>query len=69
YKQGDIWLLYAKYQDKGYTQTSTYVIDADKSKVTTKWTKKGRLFIYETLKKEGILPLIERDVENAEGAN
>ncbi|EGQ1709774.1 phage antirepressor [Staphylococcus pseudintermedius] len=26
YKQGDIWLLYAKHQDKGYTQTSTYAL-------------------------------------------
>lgn len=61
YKQGDIWLLYAKYQDKGYTQTSTHVIDADYSRVSTKWTQKGRLFIYELLKQHGILPLIERE--------
>lgn len=61
YKQGDIWLLYAKYQDKGYTQTTTHVIDADKSRVSTKWTQKGRLFIYELLKQEGILPTIERE--------
>ncbi|OLN21454.1 phage antirepressor Ant [Domibacillus antri] len=61
FKQGDLWLLYAKYQDKGYTQTSTHVIDADHSKISTKWTQKGRLFIYELLKREGILPLIERD--------
>lgn len=63
YKQGDIWLLYAKYQDKGYTQTSTHVIDADKSRVTTKWTQKGRLFIYDLLKSKGILPVIEREEE------
>ncbi len=61
YKQGDIWLLYAKHQDKGYTQTHTHVIDADKSKVQTKWTQKGRLFIYELLKQQGFLPLIERE--------
>lgn len=61
YKQGDIWLLYAKYQDKGYTQTTTHVIDADHSKVSTKWTQKGRLFIYDLLKREGILPMIERE--------
>ncbi|HDT8463085.1 TPA: phage antirepressor, partial [Staphylococcus pseudintermedius] len=53
YKQGDIWLLYAKHQDKGYTQTSTYALDEKHSKVTTKWTQKGRLFIYELLKNKG----------------
>ncbi|MFD1266848.1 phage antirepressor KilAC domain-containing protein [Paenibacillus motobuensis] len=63
YKQGDIWLLYAKHQDKGYTQTTTHVIDADKSRVSTKWTQKGRLFIYDLLKREGILPVIERECE------
>jgi anti-repressor protein len=61
YKQGSIWLLYAKYQDKGYTQTSTHVIDADKSNITTKWTQKGRLFLYDLLKQQGILPMIERE--------
>ncbi|MGS4104012.1 phage antirepressor [Staphylococcus pseudintermedius] len=60
YKQGDIWLLYAKHQDKGYTQTSTYALDEEHSKVTTKWTQKGRLFIYELLKNKGILPSIEK---------
>lgn len=63
YKQGDIWLLYARYQDKGYTQTTTHVIDADKSKVQTKWTQKGRLFIYSLLREQGILPLIEKENE------
>lgn len=61
YKQGDIWLLYAKHQDKGYTQTHTHVIDSEKSRVSTKWTQKGRLFIYDLLKNNGILPLIERE--------
>ncbi|MCD3219471.1 phage antirepressor [Mammaliicoccus sciuri] len=60
YKQGDIWLLYAKYQDKGYTQTSTYALDEEHSKVSTKWTQNGRLFIYDLLKDEGILPTIEK---------
>lgn len=62
YKMGDTWLLYAKYADKGYTQSRTHVIDADKSKINTYWTQKGRLFIYDLLKsKKNILPLIERE--------
>ena len=65
YKQSGVWLLYAKYQDKGYTQTHTHVIDPEKSKPLTKWTQKGRLFIYETLKREGILPMIEREYKEA----
>lgn len=60
YKQGDIWLLYAKHQDKGYTHTSTYALDEEHSKVTTKWTQKGRLFIYDLLKDNDILPTIEK---------
>ncbi len=60
YKQG-IWLLYAKYQDKGYTQTSTYPVgDGTETKPLTKWTQKGRLFIYEIFKQHGFLPLIEQ---------
>lgn len=60
FKQGDIWLLYAKYQDKGYTQTSTYALDEEHSKVSTKWTQTGRIFIYNLLKEQDILPLIEQ---------
>ena len=59
FKQGDTWLLYQKHADKGYTQSTTHVIDEEKSRMLTKWTQKGRLFIYELLKDENILPLIE----------
>jgi prophage antirepressor-like protein len=62
YKQGDVWLLYQKYADKGYTQSKTHVIDDERNKFHTYWTQKGRLFIYDLLKgKKGILPLIERE--------
>ena len=64
YKQGDIWLLYQKYAEHGYTNTRTNVIlDAERNphtKIHTYWTQKGRLFIYELMKSNGILPLMER---------
>lgn len=65
FKQGKIWLLYQKYAEKGYTSTKTHTYPADDGEVHTKvhtyWTQKGRLFIYEQLKGEGILPIIERE--------
>ena len=66
YKQGQIWLLYAKYQDKGYTQTYMHTVDSETSKPHTKWTQKGRLFIYELLKRHGIVPMIEREYKEAQ---
>ena len=63
YSHGGVWLLYQKYADKGYTQSTSHVIDDEHSRLLTKWTQKGRLFIYELLKGDGILPLIEQDVK------
>src|SRR5699024_3955669 len=47
YKKGSRWYLYHKYQDKGYTQSKTYAINAEETKDHMYWTQKGRLFIYE----------------------
>ena len=66
YKQGDQWLLYQKYANQGYTQSKTYALDNNKSRMHTYWTQKGRLFLYDLLKSEkGILPVIERGEANA----
>ena len=54
------WLLYQDYAGKGYTQTRTYLISEQTTAMHTCWTQKGRLFLYETLKSWGILPLIEK---------
>ena len=62
YKQGSIWLLYAKYQDKGYTHSKTYVNeDTNKSFSSTQWTQEGRLFLYNFLKECGIVPIMEKE--------
>lgn len=64
YKIGDQWFLYQKHQDKGYTSSDTvYITHKDgtkSSKMNTKWTQKGRLFLYNLLKDNGIVPMIEK---------
>ena len=54
------WCLYQDYAEKGYTQTKTYSYSENRVCVHTCWTQKGRLFLYEFLKSNGILPLCER---------
>lgn len=65
FKQGDTWVLYSKYQGNGYLKAKTHnYADADgvqHSKEHSYWTQKGRLFLYDLLKQEEILPLIERE--------
>ncbi len=65
YKQSGQWLLYSAHQNKGWTHSETINITRSDGRpdvvMETKWTQKGRLALYEILKKAGILPLIERD--------
>jgi len=64
YKQSGQWLLYRDHQAKGYTHSETVDIVRSNGmsdvKMNTKWTQKGRLFLYELLKENGVLPDIER---------
>ena len=63
FKQGRTWLLYQKYAEQGYTKSKTGVYSGkdgkQHSRIHTYWTQKGRLFIYDLLKSQGILPLVE----------
>lgn len=65
YKQSGQWLLYADYHDKGYTHSKTINITRKDGTpdvtMETKWTQKGRLFIYDLLKSKDILPTIEQE--------
>lgn len=59
------WILYRAFMGKGYTSTKSKTYEDHHGKLRTKiytvWTQKGRRFIYDILKKNGILPLIERE--------
>lgn len=61
YKDNRQWILYAAYKDKGYVHSATLSLESGKSVMRTQWTQKGRLFIYDRLKKDGILPVMERE--------
>lgn len=57
YKHMGVWLLYPEYAKMGYTSTKTV-----NGKIRTYWTQKGRLFIRNVMKGQGIAPVIEREI-------
>lgn len=58
------WILYHPYNQMGYVHSQTIEITHSDgtvgTKMNTRWRQSGRLFLYNTLKASGILPLIER---------
>ena len=68
FKQSGQWILYKEYAKLGYTKShTTPIIYKDGRKgdqLHTRWTQKGRLFLYELLKQKGHLPLIEQEDNN-----
>lgn len=71
-KVGGQWVLYAEHINKGYVATRMIPIHhsdgPDTYKPMTAWTQAGRRFLYERLKKNGILPLIERNQQKGGAA-
>ena len=65
YRQGKVWVLYQRYAKKGYAKSRTRAFSGtdgvNHARVHTYWTQAGRLFIYNLLKENGILPLIEQE--------
>lgn len=63
-KVGATWVLYAKHIANGYVQSKTFTYKhkdgTDGARTYSEWTQKGRMFLYDTLKKHGILPMIEQ---------
>ena len=62
YRMAETWLLYQKYAGQGYAHSQTHILDNGTAIVSTCWTQKGRLFLYQLLKEQaGVLPVIERE--------
>ena len=70
HKVGGQWVLYAKHLPFGYVQSDTFPIvhknGTNGTVMHTKWTQKGRLFLYEELKKHNVMPLIEQNKKKEE---
>ena len=65
HKVNSQWILYRVYMGKGYVTSKLFTYKdtkgRDRSKTTTYWTQKGRKLIYDVVRVDNILPLIERD--------
>lgn len=64
YKIGNTWLLYKEHQTFGYTHSKITEFKRKDgtldTNTTMEWTQKGRLFLYNLLKENGLVPVIER---------
>jgi phage antirepressor protein len=58
------WILYTEFMGKGYVHSKTIAFQHSDgrpdTRLSTEWTQRGRMFLYDALKEVGILPLIER---------
>lgn len=58
------WILYAKYLGEGYVHSKTVSITRSNGMkdtvMNTEWKQKGRIFLYNLLKDNGYIPLIEQ---------
>lgn len=64
YRQGQHWVLYSQYADKGYASYEAFAYKDDNKRSgvhnNLKWTQRGRKFVYDLLAKDGIRPTLEQ---------
>ena len=65
YKRGRHIYMKAPFDKEGYRTSETVTLERGKTVVNHYWTQKGLWFIYNTLKKIGIVPLDEREEKMA----
>ena len=64
-KVNNQWILYAKYQNQGLTESKTFDVEHGSivgSYVSTRWTQKGRLKIHEILTKLGYVANVDKSI-------
>lgn len=64
-KVNNQWILCAKYQNQGLTESKTFDVECGSivgSYVTTRWTQKGRLKIHEILTKLGYVANVDKSI-------
>ena len=64
------WILCKKYMGKGYTKSETFWFNhsdgSPDSKISTRWTQRGRRAIHEILARQGISPAADIAKENTQ---
>ena len=65
YREKKVLAIYAKYKDCGFVSSRSIDITRADGRpdvvLHTEWTQAGRRFLYEELKKRGIIPMLERN--------
>ena len=65
HRVGNAWVINEPYSKMGYTKSETLIIKEGIIKTLTRWTQKGRMWLYNALKKHGIIPVCEREIPMA----
>lgn len=66
YPCGGTWVLYRRHANKGYVHPETVLYGTTHCRQHLLWTQKGRAFLYDFLREDGILPLSERTDDPAD---
>lgn len=61
HRVGKTWVINYPYANMGYTISRTFDCGGIEPVTHTYWTQKGRFFLYNVLRKRGVLPIIERE--------
>lgn len=61
HRVGNAWVINEPYSKMGYTKSETLKLPNGFVTTRTTWTQKGRMFLYNILKKFSLLPVCERE--------